>query len=188
MFSISRVSLLLCLLIITVGCQKGADPSSEKQSSAPTNESAKTDSKETTSSKTETASKSADKEDPKSEGEQRGPEPGSLRNPPNREEEDRWTWTPTWSATLPHAPGVRRVSGRHWPGTHSSPLPERDRRKEMRTAEGGNSRRRQALPPAPPWTLRNPEPVEPKPGPPRFQHSTPGPGAFRQEEEMQRPE
>ena len=67
MFSISRVSLLLCLLIITVGCQKGADPSSEKQSSAPTNESAKTDSKETTSSKTETASKSADKEDPKSE-------------------------------------------------------------------------------------------------------------------------
>ncbi|WP_298863694.1 hypothetical protein [uncultured Gimesia sp.] len=67
MFSISRVSLLLCLLMITVGCQKGADPSSEKQTSEPTSESTKTDSKETTSSKTDSASKSAEKTDPKSE-------------------------------------------------------------------------------------------------------------------------
>ena len=68
MFSISRVSLLLCLLMITVGCQKGADPSSEKQSSSPPSEATKSDSKEIASSKTETATKSADKkEEPKSE-------------------------------------------------------------------------------------------------------------------------
>ena len=67
MFSISRVSLLLCLLMITVGCQKSSDPSSEKQSSSSTSESTKTDSKETAPSKTETASKSDEKEDPKSE-------------------------------------------------------------------------------------------------------------------------
>ncbi len=67
MFSISRISLLLCLLMITVGCQKNSDPNSEKQSSSTTSESAKTDSKETSSSKTETASKSPEKEDPKAE-------------------------------------------------------------------------------------------------------------------------
>jgi hypothetical protein len=49
MFSISRVSLLLCLLILTVGCQKGSEPSSEKQSSSSTTESTPMDSEKTES-------------------------------------------------------------------------------------------------------------------------------------------
>tara|TARA_R110002111_G_scaffold254461_2_gene320153 strand:- start:73480 stop:75753 length:2274 start_codon:yes stop_codon:yes gene_type:complete len=67
MFSISRVSLLLCLLILTVGCQKGSEPSSEKQSSSSTSESTPMDSEKAASSTTDTASKPAEKEETKSE-------------------------------------------------------------------------------------------------------------------------
>lgn len=61
MLSISRVSLLLCVLIITVGCQKGSEPSSDKQTSSSTEPSAQKTSNDPASSPTETT-KSSEKE------------------------------------------------------------------------------------------------------------------------------
>lgn len=61
MLSISRISLLLCLLTITVGCQKGSEPSTENTPDTPTNESTSMDSEKAASSTGETASKSEEK-------------------------------------------------------------------------------------------------------------------------------
>ncbi|WP_339732402.1 hypothetical protein [uncultured Gimesia sp.] len=63
MLSISRISLLLCLLTITVGCQKGSEPSAEKSADSSTNESTPMESEKGASSTTETASKSDEKKD-----------------------------------------------------------------------------------------------------------------------------
>jgi len=67
MLSISRISLLLCLLLISVGCQKGSEPGSEDQSSA-SSESAETDAqgsetKDAAVPEADTAGKTAESKD-----------------------------------------------------------------------------------------------------------------------------
>lgn len=62
MFSISRISLLLCLLIITVGCQKGSEPSSENQTPPPADKNSQS---KTVSTETDTKPEEKADEKPK---------------------------------------------------------------------------------------------------------------------------
>ncbi|QDV53446.1 hypothetical protein [Gimesia fumaroli] len=74
MLSISRISLLLCLLTIAVGCQKGSEPSAENATASSTNESTPMDSEKGAPSETETAANS----DEKKEGEPEKPKMPEL--------------------------------------------------------------------------------------------------------------
>lgn len=74
MLSISRISLLLCLLTITVGCQKGTEPSAENSTASPASESTPMDSEKGAPSEAETASKS----DETKEGEPEKPKAPEL--------------------------------------------------------------------------------------------------------------
>jgi len=78
MLSISRISLLLCLLLVTVGCEKGSEPSTDTQSSPPDQtaetETASADSTKTDGAKDDMASKSADDKEAKDE-KPKAPEP-----------------------------------------------------------------------------------------------------------------
>lgn len=62
MFSTSRISLLLCLLLIAVGCQKGSDSGSEDQSSA-SSASAEADSQAAAVPEADTAGKPSEKKE-----------------------------------------------------------------------------------------------------------------------------
>lgn len=70
MFSISRISLLLCLLMLSAGCQKASDPASDTQSTSPDAttsdvETPKADAKTPEMASNETGEEKSKKEEPK---------------------------------------------------------------------------------------------------------------------------